>query len=343
MGQTNPTDRNYRVWGGMYDLFNAGLFGNRLPGSLITFQRKRGAYGFYAWSLFKGQLDHPRVDEIALNPRAFAHRSARDVLATLVHEMAHQHQWHFGKPGRGNYHNKEWARLMIDIGLVPSDTGEPGGKATGRRVHHLVREGGPFDLVCTHLLNSGFTIPYIEERPEQQNEFTRRGEELRAQKAASKSRYTCPDCFPTKHVWGKRALSIVCGECGAPFEPDDQKDRPDIEMSKPPATSAVAGSSGAERPWPIGHTAKRRKALEDEMDEHNGKPKRRLLIGARAIALEMYGDAAFARRVFHLADKCSKFPVFKHGSQWAAWDTDIHDYLCPKRRRGDDDDDNEGN
>jgi hypothetical protein len=50
------------------------------------------------------------------------------VLSTLVHEQAHLWQHHFGKPGRGRYHNREWAAKMVEIGLIPSATGEPGGK-----------------------------------------------------------------------------------------------------------------------------------------------------------------------------------------------------------------------
>jgi SprT-like family len=213
MARLDPTERNYRAWRAAYDHFNAGLFANSLPGCLITFQRSRNAYGFHAGSQFEARNEKTNADEIALNPRHFAEREPRDVLATLAHEMVHQHQWHFGKPSPAGYHNKAWARHMIDIGLVPTDTGKPGGKATGRRVHHFIRADGPFDRLCTELLKAGFVIPYVEPNSE-----TRKLEALRAQKAASKSRYTCPNCHPFKHIWGKPGLNIVCGECGAHFE-----------------------------------------------------------------------------------------------------------------------------
>lgn len=219
MAETNPTDRNYSVWRSAYDHFNVGLFKGALPGCIITFQRQRGTYGFHAGSQFEASDSRITIDEIALNPSYFDKHDARYVLSVLVHEMAHQYQWHFGKPSRGGYHNKAWARLMIDIGLVPSDTGEKGGKATGRQVGHYIRDGGPFDGLCAVLLSSGFFIPYKEMNfwealQSTLNADTREGEaiiellkrkteEQRKKKAESKSRYSCPRCKPFIYVWGK--------------------------------------------------------------------------------------------------------------------------------------------
>ena len=53
---------------------------------------------------------------------------------TLVHEMVHLEQQHFGEPSRNGYHNRQWAEWMQRIGLHPSDTGAVGGKRTGQRV-----------------------------------------------------------------------------------------------------------------------------------------------------------------------------------------------------------------
>jgi ribosomal protein S27E len=241
----DPTEENYSAWRDAYDYFNAGLFNDRLPGCLITFQRERGAYGFHAGSQFEA-TDGRKADEIALNPCHFARRDPRKVLSTLVHEMTHQYQWHFGKRNHGGYHDKAWARLMIDIGLVPTDTGEPGGKATGRRVTHFIREHGPFDRLCTALIEAGFVIPFREVSlwevletksnagdPEARSaaELQRqKADRLRREKAASKSRYTCPGCEYPKHVWGKPGLHVICGECGERFaaeKPDQRRRRSD--------------------------------------------------------------------------------------------------------------------
>jgi ribosomal protein S27E len=218
VSKAHPTETNYDLWRRAHDLFNAHLFANRLPGCLITFQRRRNTYGFHAGSQFESSDGRTRADEIALNCRHFRTRPLREVLATFVHEMAHQYQWHFGKPSSRGYHNKQWARIMIDIGLVPSDTRKPGGKATGRRVGHFIRENGPFDRACTELLNAGFVIPFVETTP---GEGVRKSEELRAQKAASKSRYSCPDCERPQHFWGKPGLEVLCKRCGAQFALDE--------------------------------------------------------------------------------------------------------------------------
>jgi hypothetical protein len=112
----NPTDENYRIWRLAYDFFNERLFANALPGCLLTLQRRRNAYGFHAASRFEQSDGNTQTDEIALNPQHFAGRSPQEVLSTLVHEMAHQHRWRFGKRRPTGYHDKKWARLMIDIG-----------------------------------------------------------------------------------------------------------------------------------------------------------------------------------------------------------------------------------
>ncbi|HIE17406.1 MAG TPA: hypothetical protein EYP71_04350, partial [Dehalococcoidia bacterium] len=85
------------------------------------------------------------VDEIALNPTHFKERTMAQTLSTLVHEMCHLWQHHFGKPPRGNYHNKQWATKMLSCGLIPSDTGREGGKQTGQNMTHYIEDGGVFD------------------------------------------------------------------------------------------------------------------------------------------------------------------------------------------------------
>jgi SprT-like family len=144
-----------------YAFFNRELFGGKLPPCLITFQRTRGAYGYFSGDRFVNVADPAEVtDEIALNPIHFGKQTPIKVLSTLVHEMAHLWQHHNGKSSRGRYHNMQWAKQMIDIGLVPSDTGKPGGKQTGDRVGHFIRDGGPFDRACREFLARDTTLLY---------------------------------------------------------------------------------------------------------------------------------------------------------------------------------------
>jgi predicted SprT family Zn-dependent metalloprotease len=251
----NPTDKNYRVWLLAYEFFNNRLFDYRLPGCLLTFQRQRNVFGFHAHCRFEESGDHSKADEIALNPSHFAKMDAREVLSVLVHEMAHQYQWHFGKPGQAGYHNKAWARMMIEIGLVPTDTGEPGGKPTGRHMAHFIRADGPFDRLCSELLNSGFVIPYVETNFSQQigptsNPYDPRAQEAiellkqkaekqRQKKAASKTRFTCTGCEDPQHAWGKPSLDVICGKCHERFEADARDD----SWPEPPEGSALSWGS----------------------------------------------------------------------------------------------------
>ena len=137
-----PTDELYSALDRAFQHFNKELFGGALPRPVFTFQRRRGTFGFFAaarWDNEHGAL----ADEIALNPQHFYDRTLEEVLSTLVHEQCHMWQHHHGEPGRGHYHNREWAEKMKEVGLYPSTTGEPGGKETGDRMSPLHRAGQP--------------------------------------------------------------------------------------------------------------------------------------------------------------------------------------------------------
>lgn len=202
-----PTKETYIQLDHAYSFFNKKLFKDELPGCMITLQRKRGTYGYFwgdTWSAAKGKQ---LTDEIALNPDSFHSRSLKEVLATLVHEMCHLQQHHFGKPSLNGYHNKEWAFLMELVGLTPTDTGRVGGKKTGQKVTHLINKGGRFDQACTQLLDKGFTIPWKTHV---------RNEKIAAKKRASKTRYTCPSC--ELNAWAKPNTQLICGNCKKELE-----------------------------------------------------------------------------------------------------------------------------
>ncbi len=197
------TQRNYERLGAAYDWFNQQLFAGTLPPCLITFQRSRRARGFFWREAVRARRGKRRTDEIALNPDTFTGRSDRDVMSTLLHEMVHLWQFHFGTPGRRGYHNREWATKMEEVGLRPSNTGRPGGAKTGERMTHYVISGGRFEEVWGELYRSGFRIEW----------------ETSPSRAAdrSKIKYTCPDCG--LNVWGKPGLAgrIICVDGDRPF------------------------------------------------------------------------------------------------------------------------------
>lgn len=242
-----PTPTTYKELQQAYDFLNKKLFSNELPPCLITLQRERNTSGYFSGRRFTNK-DGQQTDEIALNPTYFAVQPVKIILSTLAHEMAHLWQCHFGKAGRGRYHNKQWAKKMIEIGLIPSDTGQPGGKQTGDRMADYIETAGIFDQVCDDLLTREFQISWFDRfipttvtntpsetsgdqtasnevrteelpfTPDELNDLNFETSDTRTTKS-NRVKYRCSgDC--ASQVWGKPKLSILCGTCdGATFEP----------------------------------------------------------------------------------------------------------------------------
>ena len=203
-----PTPQSYNPLHRAAVFFNEKLFGKTLPPALVTFQRHKRAYGFFAERRFRSAKGTFIIDEIALNPTFFAERGAKKVLSTLGHEQCHQWQKHFGKTSRPGYHNKEWAEKMREIGLIPSDTGRRGGKPTGQRVSHYIERGGAFDRAADALIAKGFRIAFVERVSKQAKLVARK-------KAASKTPYHCPKCLAK--AWAKPGSDFMCRPCQEPL------------------------------------------------------------------------------------------------------------------------------
>lgn len=201
-----PTQEAYSELQDAYDYFNQTLFGGRLPAALITFQRKNRTYGYFSGDRWQGHRGELR-DEIAMNPEHFETRSLPEVLSTLAHEMVHLRQHHEGKPSRSGYHNKQWADWMEDIGVIPSNTGAPGGKRTGQKMTHYIEAGGAFDRACKALCDKGFRLSWADRGlgggP--------------TGKSGTRTKYVCPDCGSA--VWGKAELRLGCLACDIELEP----------------------------------------------------------------------------------------------------------------------------
>lgn len=204
--ELDPTTETYRHLRHAYALLNRRLFADMLPSCLITIQRHKRAYGYFSGRRFKSFDGGKTTDEIALNPEYFIERGDKGVLSTLGHEMVHQWQDHFGKPSEGGYHNAEWAAKMSELGLVPTDTGLPGGKRTGRRMTHVIEAGGLFDKAADELIRKGFVIAFVDRT-------IRTPSGLADKKRLSKTRYACPRCH--LNAWAKPGVQLVCGTCSA--------------------------------------------------------------------------------------------------------------------------------
>lgn len=215
-----PTDETYSALERAFTHFSKELFGGTLPRCLISLQRRKGTYGFFEarkWDNAKGEL----ADEIALNPQHLGEGSLEEGLSTLAHELCHLWQHHHGQPGRGQYHNREWAEKMKEIGLYPSSTGEPGGKETGDRMHHYIVPDSPFTKACQKLIGRGFELPWKERLPQKEATEEEGGEEELPPEAKSGRRvkYTCP-AEEHLNAWAKPGVtSLMCADHQAQLIP----------------------------------------------------------------------------------------------------------------------------
>lgn len=248
-----PTDTAYTEIQAAFDHFNFALFEGTLPPCLLTLQREKQTCGYFSADRFVSMADGSFTDEIALNPAQFALVPIEEVMQTLVHEMVHLWQHRFGKPGRARYHNKEWADKMEAIGLMPSNTGRPGGMRTGDAMADYLIPGGRFDVACKELLSQSFRISWADRYPswyfvnpvpslgdgpaESQGggiEWNEVSSALPHEAAplalmadgviivpqarpAKRTKFTCPTC--QANLWGKASLDVICGSCEVHFEP----------------------------------------------------------------------------------------------------------------------------
>lgn len=188
-----------------FDFFNKELFEDKLPQAMIVMLRKKNMLGYYRDKAWQNGSPEKKAGELCLNPDFFEGRSVDDVLSTLVHEQVHLQQFSFFKPSRGGYHNREWANLMKDVGLFPSDTGEEGGKETGQRMNHYIVDGGRFHKACDKFLKeTSFAL-----------DWTGIPAPVVAKSTKLKSRYETPSGVK---VWGAPGLSLLDLGSGEEFE-----------------------------------------------------------------------------------------------------------------------------
>lgn len=212
-----PTAETYDAFQFAYDFYNRELFGDSLPNCVIIMMRKKGMLGYFSGNRWEDVEDQERADEICLNPQAFNTRPVDDTLSTLVHEMCHAWQHHFGhRPSKNvKYHNKEWAERMQEVGLMPTSTGLPGGKTTGQKMDHMIIKGGEFARVTEELLtNEKWLLPYVSIDLDEKAKKT---------KSQSKTKFTCPDCG--ENIWGKPSITAICQVCSVLFEADEPEDK----------------------------------------------------------------------------------------------------------------------
>lgn len=205
----SPTQRMTETLQAAFDYFNQELFEGALPQVLLTLQRRRKFRGFFHHDHMVERGTERRLSEIALNPETFFERTPKEVLSTLVHEMVHLWQAEFGTPGKGGYHNAEWADAMEDVGLMPSTTALPGGARTGIKCSHYIMPDGDFDIIADEFLATRDSLTIFED-------IIAAVDASAPTRGTPKTRFTCPSC--AARVWGKPDLHILCGTCNTAME-----------------------------------------------------------------------------------------------------------------------------
>jgi hypothetical protein len=205
---SSPTQDQYNSYNLAFDYFNRELFAGGLSPCLLNFSRKARAAGFFSPESWSRREGGTTAHEISLNPDVLA-REPVEIMGTLVHEMVHLWQQEHGPPSRSTYHNTEWAGKMEEVGLMPSNTGQPGGKRTGQRMTHYVIEGGPFQRAFAAMPPESL-LPWISGRPAGRGGPVRPGPDRQ-----DKVTYGCPGC--QARVWGKAGLRLACEPCGQHF------------------------------------------------------------------------------------------------------------------------------
>jgi predicted SprT family Zn-dependent metalloprotease len=232
-----PSTEQYAAFEVIFNHFNAELFEGRLSPVMLAFSKKQKSLGYYKHERWRrpGE-ERGRVGEIALTPEHLAD-DERDVASTVVHEMVHLWQFTYGKASRRGYHNAEWAAKMEALGLVPSNTGEPGGKRTGQGMTHYIVEGGPFTMAYEKL-GRDVLLPFIagsavlKDKPEPKPADP------------SKTKFTCPVCGDSAR--GKVTLQIDCHKCAVPMVPETPLPRPVVAIASAAPADTTEAPEGAQ-------------------------------------------------------------------------------------------------
>jgi hypothetical protein len=186
-----------------FDFFNRTLWAGKLPQVMLTYQRKPGAKGYYSHDRFSHRLEDGRhASEIALNPDLFAESDDREILSTLVHEMAHLWQFVHGTAPRKCYHDKQFSTEMERVGLWTTADGTRDGRRIGSKMTHLILDGGLYDKAYAKMADTGFKLNWNSNKL---------APAVKKSAGVSKVKYQCYGCDTS--LWGAPGKHVLCGDC----------------------------------------------------------------------------------------------------------------------------------
>lgn len=191
----------------VYDLLNAEFFEGALSRPTITIQSSPKAYGHFSlredtW-ISKNGVSH----EINIGAGTLA-RPIEEVVATLLHEMVHYHNYQNSVQdcSRGNtYHNRRFRDAAEERGLIVQHHERYGWSMTspGNRILEFVLENDLSDILINRNEFAGFQITgtgihsgtYTPLLP----------------KKSSTRKYVCPCCGNS--VRATKMVNIACMDC----------------------------------------------------------------------------------------------------------------------------------
>lgn len=206
------TKRQFNTFEDLFNYYNSELFDGELPEVMINMSRKKNSLGYFAPDRWKSATNEEKIHEISLNPDHLD-GPVDDWHSTLVHEMAHLWRQIQGGKITNGYHDKVWGNKMEAIGLMPSNTGAPGGKKTGQKMDHYILPGHQFIKAFEKIQGEDFSelvLPFLPTVPSVK--VTKEG---KPSKQGQKIKYTC-SCG--NNVWGKSDMRLSCDDCGERYE-----------------------------------------------------------------------------------------------------------------------------
>lgn len=196
-----------------FKAFNRGIFGNKIPESVITIQRDGGlkCTGYFTpWDSWHSIDETERATEINLTAESL-NRPAIDIAETVLHEMIHAVNFMNGVKDtsrKGTFHNSKFRKEAESRGLVCEDSKKYGCVTTG------FVDGSKALEIATKWANS-VTEKGIFEKYRFQPEKTK------VTKARTKSfKYHCPVCETVITAKSER-LHIRCLDCEMDFIKED--------------------------------------------------------------------------------------------------------------------------
>lgn len=202
MSNPSPTKELWKHYQQAFDYFNQFLFEGQLEPCILNFSSKGRSPGYFGRGRWKKD-NKTYAHEISLNPDLLK-QPVGEVMSTLVRLMVQLWQHQHGCPGKPGYYNQEWAEKMKEIGLIPSDTGEPGGKETGYKMRPYIEESGKFAAALKKIPND-----YFPWKGETQNHLGAK---------PSRIKYICPVCGT--NFYGSPGILAICqtAKCDVLFE-----------------------------------------------------------------------------------------------------------------------------